>query len=113
MTTTSRPSTAPGTTVRASTVLSAFTTKTYWPFCPLCTACDGTTTAPTCRVRVSAALTNCPGQSAFSVFSKVALSWMVPVLGSTVLFTKVSRPRTTPPGAPGACTSTGKSPSSR
>ena len=28
---------------RCSTVESALTTNTYWPSCPVCTACDGTT----------------------------------------------------------------------
>ena len=34
----------PTTTGRYSTVESGLTTKTYWPCCPVCTACEGTTT---------------------------------------------------------------------
>ncbi len=63
--------------------------------------------------QVRATLTNWPGQRAFSLFSNVALSWIVPVLGSTVLFMNVSLPRTTPPGWPATCASTGRSPAAR
>ncbi len=44
------------------------------------------------------------------MFSKVALSWMLPVVGSTVLLMNVSRPRTVPPGCPVTVASTGSSP---
>ena len=91
--TASRGSVRETVTARDSTVLSLFTTKTYSPFCPRCTASAGATTAPCCSPSVSCTSTNCPGQSASSLLRKVALRRMVPVRGSTALSTKVSVPR--------------------
>jgi hypothetical protein len=41
----------------------------------------------------SVTVANCPGHSELLAFSKVALSWIVPVVVSTVLFTKLRVPR--------------------
>ena len=69
------------------------TTNTNGPCWPACTACVGTTTA-CCVVSVIATSTYCPGHSALSELANVALSWMVPVVGSTVLFMNVTAPAT-------------------
>ena len=44
-----------------------------WPFCPVCTACDGTTTALVSSESVSATCTNCPGHKASSLVRKCRL----------------------------------------
>src|SRR5690242_3124248 len=98
----------PSSTGRGCTVESGFTTKTYGPCWPGCIACDGTTIADSV-VSVSTTSTYCPGHSAFSALSNVPLSWMVPVVGSTVLFTNVSRP-TVGLGAPGGVARTDSGP---
>ena len=78
-------------TGRDSTVESALITNTNGPCCPACTAWVGTTTARAV-VSVSATSTYWPGHSALSLLAKVAFSWMVPVVGSTVLFMNVTAP---------------------
>src|SRR5262249_53147980 len=87
----SAPSRTPGVTSRDSTVWSGFTTKTYGPCWPGWIDCDGTTIAVR-LVIVIATSTNCPGQSVLASFANVPLSWIVPVVWSTVLFTNVSSP---------------------
>ena len=63
------------------------------PLLPGLHGLGGTSTA--CSVvRVSATSTNCPGHSALSALGNVALSWIVPVVGSTVLFMNVTAPTT-------------------
>src|SRR5262249_14932994 len=69
----SRASRRPGFTGRASTVWSAFTTKTKGPFWPAWLAAPGTPAAFSV-VGVGITSTACPGHSALSVFGKVALS---------------------------------------
>ena len=80
------------TTGRDSTVPSCFTTKTYWPCCPRCTAWLGATVASRISPSVTVATAKEPGQSVSSLFSKVALRRMVPVTLFTALSTKVSTP---------------------
>src|SRR6185437_4377632 len=72
-------------TSRISVVRSGFTTNTYDPCCPVTTALDGTTSASASTYSSSAAFTNCPGQSAPSLLSKLPLSKRVPVAESTAL----------------------------
>ena len=52
----------------------------------------GCTTVSGWVVSVNTTLTNCPGQRLPSRFGNVALSWIIPVPGSTVLLTKLSSP---------------------
>ena len=111
--TVSRPSISPGVTGRDSTVRSGLTTKTYGPCCPVWMACDGTTRASVSVVSVRTTSANWPGQSALSVLSKVALSWIVPVAVSTVLLTKDRSPRTGRGTAPDGTASTRRAPIAR
>ena len=66
--------------------------KRNLPCCPVCTACDGTTSTFCCSFRRSRTLENWPGQRRWSVFGNGAISSIVPVLASTVLLTKVRTP---------------------
>src|SRR5262249_45251158 len=90
-----------------STVESGFTTKTYGPCAPVCTACEGTTMACGSTVSVKVTLANWPGQSRFSVLGKLALRRTVPVAGSMALSTKVTTPRS------GRCSPAGSAPTPR
>ena len=67
-------------------------TKTKLPCCPETTAEAGTTSAFWSTYSRSRTLTNSPGQSAPSVFGKLPLSRIVPVVVSTALSTNASVP---------------------
>src|SRR6185437_442774 len=59
------------TTVRCSTVESGLTTKTYWPSCPVCTACEGTTIACGTTASRSETRANCPGHNEWLALANV------------------------------------------
>src|SRR5581483_1616718 len=92
--TVSPPTVLPETTDRDSARRSDLTTKTYCPDCPVCTACDGTTTALACVPSRKVTLTNWPGHRRRSAFANVPFRRIIPVVLSTVLSTNVSLPDT-------------------
>ena len=88
----SLPTTRDTVTLRKSAVRSGLTTKTYCPFCPVCTAALGISTAFLSVLSVRLTSANCPGHSRRSRLANVAFSLIMPVAGSTVLSMKVSMP---------------------
>ena len=82
----------PGVTVRSSTVLSGFTTKTNGPLWLICTACDGTSVALLRMSKMKRTRTNSIGQSARSGFGVTPRAFTVPEPGCTALSMKYNSP---------------------
>src|ERR1700680_706396 len=98
------------TTGRDSTVSSDFTTYTNGPFWLAVMAWTGTTVAAPCWDRVKVVFTYKPGHRVFRELAKVPLRWIVPVVGSTALSTKVSVPSSGAPGSLGTAATTRRVP---